>query len=221
MLLLNLINRMKCEYNCCGEEGSIRCMDSCDNVDCSSDEDCGDSGCCSNGKCNDPKSDCDSSQTPTIPCSDEICPSDCCIAELGICQTTGLGCLPQNSNCSLKEACASRCCYEGKCRDPEAEVYSNDDDEQPIISGHEDFSGSRSDSTVHIGWKTPVIVIAVIIVVGLKIALLVAWAMRRSRTRVVVVRAVLAPTSTVQVGHRHASDVVVVVVVKLYLKVTR
>ena len=184
-----VVNNMKCPYQCCGEEGSMKCIDSCDNVDCSTDEDCGDLGCCSKGKCNVPRSDCDSSHMTFLPCSDN-CPQGCCVHEYGICQT-GLGCFPYSSNCSLNEACASNCCYEGKCRDTDV---CEDNNEQPISETHEE---SSSTTTTHFDWKIPIIVIAVIIAVAVKIALLVAWAMRRSRSPVVVVQRVLVPTSDV------------------------
>ena len=196
-----LINQMKCQYQCCGEEGSMRCLDSCDNVDCSSDEDCGDSGCCSKGKCNDPKSNCDSSQISYMPCSED-CPTECCIYEVGQCQT-GLGCFPWNSNCSFNDACASSCCHEEKCRSSDFCTSNDGDDEpnQPIREEHDEQSRSET----HISWKTPVIVIVIVIVVVVKVAVLVSWFVRRSRARVVVVRTVLAPTSTIQVNQSHVS----------------
>jgi hypothetical protein len=69
-----------------------------------------------------------------------------------------------------------------------------DNNEQPISETHEE---SSSTTTTHFDWKIPIIVIAVIIAVAVKIALLVAWAMRRSRSPVVVVQRVLVPTSDV------------------------
>ena len=191
-----LINNMKCPYQCCGEEGGMKCMDSCADVECSTDEDCGDNGCCSKGKCNEPRSDCDSSHITFLRCSDQ-CPQGCCVPEYGVCQT-GLGCFPYNTNCSLNEACASNCCHEGKCRDTDV----CEDNEQPISESHDEETSS---STTQIDWKIPVIVIAVIIAIAVKIALLVTWAARRSRAPVVVVQRVLVPTSDVQVNHQRAS----------------
>ena len=197
-----LINNMKCPYECCGEEGSMRCVDSCNNVDCSSNEDCGDSGCCSNGKCTDDTSDCDSwRQTPYIPCSDE-CSYGCCNTGLGICETQRFGC----SNCSSNEACPSGCCKEGKCEDFDV-CETSESDEEPTEYYHEDSSHDSS-TTTHVNWKIPVIVIVVVIAVIVKISLLVTWAMRRSHSRVVVVQRAMAPTSVVQASRHHASDTV-------------
>ena len=80
-----------------------------------------------------------------------------------------------------------------------------EDDEQPISESHDEESSS---STTQIDWKIPVIVIAVIIAIAVKIALLVTWASRRSRSPVVVVQRVLVPTSGVQMNHQRASDTV-------------
>ena len=195
-----LINNMNCPYECCGEEGSMKCMDSCDGVDCSSDEDCGDNACCSNGKCNDDKTDCDSSRY--LRCSGD-CPVGCCAFEYGVCQT-GVACFPQNANCTLNEDCASSCCHKGLCESYDDVCDSNG--EQPV-SGHSDPSYDHS-STTNIDWKLPVIVIAVIIGVALKITIFVVWMTRRSRSRVVVVRTVMAPTSTVELNHRDDCDTV-------------
>lgn len=197
-----LINQAKCQYKCCGEEGSMSCRDSCDNVDCSSDEDCGYNGCCSNGKCNDPRSDCDSSKY--IPCNED-CSDECCSYKTGVCRT-GHGCFRLNSNCSLHEACDSNCCHEGKCRNFDF-CLPNEDSEEPIHEEHDEDEVSHSET--NFSWKTPVIVIVIIIVVVVKVALLMSWCVRRSRNRVIVVRTVLAPTSTVQVNHGHdVSDTV-------------
>ena len=174
-----MINHIKCPYECCGEEGNLECMDSCDGVDCSSDEDCGDNACCSNGKCNKNKTDCDSSQY--LRCSGD-CPVGCCVHEYGVCQT-GVGCFPQNANCTLNEDCASSCCHKGLCESYGDVCDSND-------------------------WKLPVIVIAVIIGVAITIILLVAWAIRRSRSRVVVVQTIMSPKSRVQVNHRDDCETV-------------
>ena len=39
-----------CEKQCCGKEDDLYCLDSCENITCSSNEDCG-SSCCEDGKC--------------------------------------------------------------------------------------------------------------------------------------------------------------------------
>ena len=39
-----------CEKQCCGKEEGLYCLDTCENITCSSDEQCGTS-CCENGKC--------------------------------------------------------------------------------------------------------------------------------------------------------------------------
>ena len=44
-----------CEKQCCGEEWAMKCLDSCENASCSSNDDCGKS-CCENGKCGPPDS---------------------------------------------------------------------------------------------------------------------------------------------------------------------
>ncbi len=46
---------MLCEKQCCGEEGDMKCIESCENSSCSTDDDCGKS-CCKNGKCGPPQS---------------------------------------------------------------------------------------------------------------------------------------------------------------------
>ena len=45
-----------CEKQCCGKEDDLYCLDSCENITCSSHEDCGRS-CCEDGKCG--KQNCD------------------------------------------------------------------------------------------------------------------------------------------------------------------
>ena len=42
-----------CSKQCCGEENNMSCLDSCENMACSSHADCG-RGCCGNGKCGPP-----------------------------------------------------------------------------------------------------------------------------------------------------------------------
>lgn len=50
--------RATCNEQCCGkDDGSMRCLHSCENVTCSSDEDCGTS-CCKKGMCGPPGADC-------------------------------------------------------------------------------------------------------------------------------------------------------------------
>ncbi|CAB3999039.1 Hypothetical predicted protein [Paramuricea clavata] len=44
-----------CEKQCCGKEDDMLCLTSCENITCSSNEDCGKS-CCKNGKCGHPNS---------------------------------------------------------------------------------------------------------------------------------------------------------------------
>ena len=44
-----------CEEQCCGTEDDMLCLESCENITCSSNEDCGKS-CCKNGKCGHPNS---------------------------------------------------------------------------------------------------------------------------------------------------------------------
>jgi hypothetical protein len=44
-----------CEKQCCGEEFAMRCLESCENATCSSNDDCGKS-CCEKGKCGPPDS---------------------------------------------------------------------------------------------------------------------------------------------------------------------
>lgn len=47
-----------CQEQCCGLEDDMLCLKSCENITCSSNDDCGNS-CCKNGKCGPPdSSDC-------------------------------------------------------------------------------------------------------------------------------------------------------------------
>lgn len=47
--------RRVCEQQCCGVENDMRCLKNCENITCSTNEDCGKS-CCVKGKCGPPSS---------------------------------------------------------------------------------------------------------------------------------------------------------------------
>ncbi len=60
------ITGLICGEQCCGEEYAMQCLESCENVTCSSDEDCGKS-CCKNGRCGPPHSNgCEDTMTNII-----------------------------------------------------------------------------------------------------------------------------------------------------------
>lgn len=64
----NLITGEVCDKQCCGKEDdlSMRCQDSCVNVTCSVNDDCGNGCCGSNGKCKGPSSECDTEKVIVI-----------------------------------------------------------------------------------------------------------------------------------------------------------